>query len=137
MKYEDIENMVSEYCWLLDIADKYRQMIACMEREQEYFRLHSLEYSARGDVRKFDINCHRSIPVKYLIEGLGVALSGIEEEMKQLKSKLDAINVEVCDKNKLLVFKRALQEQRNSRISLWINMLKCLLWRKRYGKKEG
>ena len=33
MKYEDIEKMVSEYCWLLDISDKYRQKIACMERE--------------------------------------------------------------------------------------------------------
>lgn len=129
MKYEEIEKMVSEYCWLRDIADNYRRMIACMEREQEYFRLYSLEYSARGDVEKFDINAHRSIPVKYLIEGLGVALSGIEEEMKQLKSKLDAINVEVCDKNKLLVFKRALQEQRNLRISRWIYMFKNLITR--------
>lgn len=131
MKYEEIEKMVSEYCWLRDIADNYRRMIACMEREQGYFRLYNLEYSARGDVEKFNINPHRSIPVKYLIEGLGVALSGIEEEIKQLKSKLDAINVEVCGKNELLVFKRALQEQRNSRISRWIYMLKNLLWRKR------
>lgn len=131
MKYEEIEKMVSEYCWLRDIADNYRRMIACMEREQEYFRLYSLEYSARGDVEKFDINSHRSIPVKYLIEGLGVALSGIEEEMKQLKSKLDALNIEVCEKSELRLSFRDRTERRTTVRGRLLCMLKNLLWRKR------
>ena len=136
MKYEEIEKAASEYYWLRDIANKYRRMIACMEREQEYFRLCSWEYLARSDVQKFTLNSHRSIPVKYLIEGLREALSGIEEEMKHFKSVLAEFNIEVSEENKLSAFRRALQEQRKSIISRWIYMLKNLLMPKGNKTKE-
>ena len=95
MKFEEIEEKVSSYRWLKGIADNYQKMIDLMEREQDYFRLYKMQYAARGDLQVFDINPHRSIPVKYLQDGLREALKGIDQELAQLKSELKEWNIEV------------------------------------------
>ena len=95
MKIEDIEEKVRSYRWLKDIADNYRNMIATMEREKDCFRLYKFAYATRGDTEVFDINPHRSIPVSYLQAGINDALRGIEDEMRQLASELNKINIEL------------------------------------------
>ncbi|MBQ8708852.1 MAG: hypothetical protein IJ523_12260 [Succinivibrionaceae bacterium] len=95
MKFEEIEKKVSNYRWLKEIAESYRKMIVLINREEDYFSIHSMEYSARGDVEKLNINCHRSIPPKYIRAGLSEALKGIEQEMEQISKELKEINIEV------------------------------------------
>lgn len=95
MKYEEIEQKVQSYRWLESIAKEYRAMIDRINAEQEYFRVEKIAYTARGDMRYLDLNCHRTIPGHYIADGLKEALTGIDEELKQLKAELEAINIEL------------------------------------------
>ena len=95
MKYDKIEQKVQSYRWLQGIAKEYREMIDRIHAEKEYFRVEKIAYTARGDMRYLDLNCHRTIPYHYIAEGLQEALAGIDEEIKQLKAELEAINIEV------------------------------------------
>jgi hypothetical protein len=95
MKYEEIENKVQSYRWLEGIAEEYRAMIDRINAEQEYFRVEKIAYTARGDMQYLDLNCHRTIPGHYIADGLKEALIGIDEEIKQLKAELEAINIEL------------------------------------------
>ena len=95
MKYDEIEQKVQSYRWLQGIAKRYREMINRIYAEKEYFRVDKIAYTARSDTQYLDLNCHRTIPYHYIAEGLQEALAGIDEEIKQLKAELEAINIEV------------------------------------------
>ena len=95
MKYKEIELKVQSYRWLESIAKEYREMIDRINSEQEYFRVEKIAYTARGDMQYLDLNCHRTIPAHYIADGLKEALIGIDEEIKQLKAELEAINIEL------------------------------------------
>ena len=95
MKYDEIEKKVQNYRWLVRIAKEYRELIDRIHAEKEHFRVEKIAYTARGDMRYFDLNCHRTIPYHYIADGLQEALAGIDEEIKQQKAELEAINIEV------------------------------------------
>lgn len=95
MKYDEIEQKVQSYRWLESIAKEYREMIDLINREKEHFKVEKIAYTARGDMHYLDLNCHRTIPWHYIADGLKEALTGIDEEIKQLKAELEAINIEL------------------------------------------
>ena len=95
MKYDEIEQKVQSYRWLKSIAKDYREMIDLINREKEHLRVEKIAYTARGDMQYLDLNCHRTIPGHYIADGLKDALVGIDEEIKQLKAELEAINIEL------------------------------------------
>ena len=95
MKYDEIEKKVQSYRWLEEIAKDYRAMINRINAEKDYFRVEKIAYTARGDMQYLDLNCHRTIPWHYIADGLKEALIGIDEEIKQLKAELEAINIEL------------------------------------------
>ena len=95
MKYDEIEQKVQSYRWLKSIAKDYREMIDLINREKEHLRVEKIAYTARGDMQYLDLNCHRTIPGHYIADGLKDALVGIDEELKQLKAELEAINIEL------------------------------------------
>ena len=95
MKYDEIEQKVQSYRWLKSIAKDYREMIDRIHAEKDYFRVEKIAYTARGDMQYLDLNCHRTIPGHYIADGLREALIGIDEEIKQLKVELEAINIEL------------------------------------------
>ena len=95
MKYDEIEKKVQSYRWLEGIAKEYRAMIDRINAEKDYFRVEKIAYTARGDMQYLDLNCHRTIPGHYIADGLKEALIGIDEELKQLKAELEAINIEL------------------------------------------
>ena len=95
MKYDEIEKKVQSYRWLDGIAKDYREMIDRIQREQDYFRVEKIAYTARGDMQYLDLNCHRTIPWQYIADGLKEALTGIDEELKQLKAELEGMNIEL------------------------------------------
>ena len=95
MNIKHLEDKVSEYRWLKKIYDNYIDMIHLMGLESDYFRLYEFTYAARGDVRKFEINPHRSIPTSYLKAGLEHACKDIENEMNIIKEELYKFGVEL------------------------------------------
>lgn len=95
MKYIVIEQKVQSYRWLAGIAKEYQAMINRINAEQDCFRVEKITYTARSDTKYLDLNCHRSIPAHYIINGLKEALIGINKELKQLKTELEAMNIEL------------------------------------------
>jgi hypothetical protein len=95
MKYDEIETKVQSYRWLEEIAKDYQTMINRINSEQDYFRVEKIAYIARGDIQYLDLNCHRTIPGHYIADGLKEALTGIDEELKQLKAELEEMNIEL------------------------------------------
>jgi len=95
MKYVEIEQKVQSYRWLDGIAKEYRAMINRINAEQDYFKVEKIAYTARGDMQYLDLNCHRTIPGHYISDGLKEALTGIDEELKQLKAELKEMNIEL------------------------------------------
>ena len=80
---------------LESIAKEYEEMIDRINAEQNYFTVEKIAYSARGDTRYLNLNCHRTIPGHYIADGLKEALTGIDEELKQLKAELEGMNIEL------------------------------------------
>jgi hypothetical protein len=95
MKYEEIEKKVQSCKWLEKIAKDYRAMIDRIDREQDYFKVEKIEYTARGDMQYLDLNCHRTIPGRYIADGLKEALIGIDADIKQIKAELEEMNIEL------------------------------------------
>lgn len=95
MKYDEIEKKVQSYRWLEEIAKYYRAMINRINAEQDYFRVEKIAYITRSDIQYLDLNCHRTIPWHYIADGLKEALTGIDEELKQLKAELEEMNIEL------------------------------------------
>ena len=95
MKYDEIEKKVQSYRWLEEIAKDYRAMIDRINREKDYFKVNKIAYTARGDMQYLDLNCHRTIPGHYIADGLKEAMTGIDEELKQIKVELEGMNIEL------------------------------------------
>lgn len=87
-KFQELQNKMRHYKWLCDIAHEYKSMIDCIEREKEYFVIHGLTYSARGDVTTFNINPHKTIPYSYIKDGLSAALANVEKEIAEKEIEL-------------------------------------------------
>lgn len=74
--------------WLQGIADNYESMLKLIDKEKDYFTIYGLTYTARGDIRNFQVNPHRTIQYKYIYDGL--------------KAELDVINAEIAECEKEL-----------------------------------
>ena len=88
-KFDELAEKVRHYRWLQGIADKYRDMIGLIEREKEFFTIEGFSYSARGDTKVFSINNHRTIPYRFIQDGLRLELLDIEMEMKNIEIELE------------------------------------------------
>lgn len=88
-KFDELEKKVRHYRWLQDIAEEYKGMIDLIEREKEYFTIQSFSYSARGDIRKFQVNSHRTIPYSYIRDGLKAELETINAEIAECGKELE------------------------------------------------
>lgn len=87
-KFQELQNKMRYYEWLCDIAHEYKSMIDCIEREKEYFVIHGFSYAARGDVRTFNVNPHKTIPYSYIKDGLSAALANVEKEIAEKEIEL-------------------------------------------------
>ena len=81
--------------WLQDIAKDYREQIDLMEREGDSFVIYAILYSARDDGRSMKINPHRPIDPRFILDGLRDALHAVENEIADLKEKLNKVFVEL------------------------------------------
>ena len=97
IKIDELEDLIRHYRWLEDIAKDYESILEMMDREKDYFRIHGFSYSARGDVCKFSLNCHRTIPYTYVRDGIQSALNGIISELKECENKLKDFNIDNDD----------------------------------------
>ena len=88
-KFEELSNKVRHYYWLCEIAKDYDGMIRLIDNEKDYFTIEGFSYSARGDVREFNVNCHRTIPYKYIRDGLADKLAEIKAEIAECEKDLD------------------------------------------------
>ena len=88
-KFKMLKGKIIEYEFLQDIAKQYRNMIALIDSEKGYFRVEGFSYSARSDVKKFDINSYYApIPAEIIRDGLQAALDEIEKKSAKLKEEL-------------------------------------------------
>lgn len=87
-KFDELQDKMRHYKWLCDIAHEYKSMIDCIEREKECFRIYGFSYAARGDVRTFNVNPHRTIPYSYIKDGLSAALADVEKEIAEKEIEL-------------------------------------------------
>lgn len=87
-KFDELENKMKHYKWLCDIAREYKSMIDCIEREKEHFIIYNISYAARGDLRTFSVNPHRTIPYSFIKDGLSSALTDIEKEIAEMEIEL-------------------------------------------------
>lgn len=83
---DELEDIIRTYHWLKEIAESYKNSIELMDKEKDYFDVYAIIYSARSDPRKMEINPHRTIPVKYLRDGLQEALDGVLKEIEEMES---------------------------------------------------
>lgn len=88
IKFRELLDKLKHYAWLCDIAHEYKSMIDCIEREKEYFVIYDFSYAARGDVRTFKVNPHRTIPYSYIKDGLSAALANVEKEIAEKEIEL-------------------------------------------------
>lgn len=84
----DIDRKIRHREWLEGISKEYEEMISFIEREHEHFRIYGLSYAARGDIRIFNINPHRTIPYTFILNGLKAALKDVNKEIAELKREL-------------------------------------------------
>ena len=88
-KFEILKAKIEKYETLQDIAKRYRNMIALIDREKGYFRVEGFSYCARGPVQDFDINSYYApIPDEIIRNGLQAALDEIEKKIAKLKEEL-------------------------------------------------
>ena len=87
-KIDELENLIRHCRWLKSIAKDYENILEIIDREKDYFTIRGFSYSARGSVREFALNCHRSIPYTYIRDGIQSALDGIISELKECDNKI-------------------------------------------------
>ena len=83
--------------WLQMIAKEYRTFIDRIRQEGEYFVVQGIGYTARGDGKVFYLNSHRPIKTSFILEGMLDALRSVEEEIKEIKTSLKSVQVELED----------------------------------------
>ena len=87
-KFDDLEQKIRHYRWLQGIADNYESMLKLIDREKDYFIIYGLTYAARGDTTNFQVNPHRTIPYKYIYDGLKAELEAINAEIAECEKEL-------------------------------------------------
>ena len=86
--FEKIKRKIDHYNWLCNIAESYQDMIGLIDREKDYFTIYGFSYSARGDVTSFNVNPHRTIPNKYIKQGLEEILKCVQQEIQEIEIEL-------------------------------------------------
>lgn len=87
-KFDDLEQKIRHYRWLKEIADNYDSMLKLIDREKDSFTIYGLIYAARGDTRSFQVNPHRTIPYKFIYDGLKAELEIINAEIAECEKEL-------------------------------------------------
>ena len=88
MKFDELEQKIKHYRWLKEIAEHYNDMVSLIEREKDHFKIEAFSYSARGDARVFQANPHRTIPYKFILDGLKAELETINAEITECEKDL-------------------------------------------------
>lgn len=92
MTIEEIEkkhNQVGKLRWLEDIMQNYKQVVARIDREKEFFIISEILFMARGDEEKMHINCHWSIDARFIRDGLVEAIDNLAVEIEELKKEIE------------------------------------------------
>ena len=88
MTFKEIEDKVRTYKWLQGIAKDYQSMLEKIVTNEDCFTVEGILYSNCGDTQQFNLNTHRSIPVRYIKEGLKDILDSIRREMAEIEKEL-------------------------------------------------
>lgn len=86
--FEKLKHKLDHYKWLCDIAESYQDMIGLLDREKDYFTIYGFSYAARGDSTSFRVNPHRTIPNKYIKQGLEEILKRVQQEIQEIEVEL-------------------------------------------------
>lgn len=81
MEIQQFRNKDREYVWLKGIEASYIKYINRIEKEGDSFVVGSIKFYARGNAEEMELNNHRTIPYGFILEGLKVALEGVQEEI--------------------------------------------------------
>ena len=95
MKSDEYVQKLRHLKWLYPIADEYEKFIHLIESEKEHFTVDGIIYSARGEEEKFSLNCHRTMPNTYILEGMKRALHDVKVEIAMCEAELKQTYVEL------------------------------------------
>ena len=88
-KFEELKHKVETYEMMKAVAKDYRKAIEMIDYEKDYFQVHDIIYSARGDNRKLNLNSYYApIPYTVIRDGLQAALEKLEAEMSEMEKEL-------------------------------------------------
>lgn len=88
-KFEELKHKVETYEMMKAVAKDYRKAIEMIDYEKDYFQVHDIIYSARGDNRKLNLNSYYApIPYTVIRDGLQAALDKLEGEMSEMEKEL-------------------------------------------------
>lgn len=88
-KFEELKHKVETYEMMKAVAKDYRKAIEMIDYEKDYFQVHDIIYSARGDNRKLNLNSYYApIPYTVIRDGLQSALDKLEAEMSEMEKEL-------------------------------------------------
>lgn len=88
-KFEELKHKVETYEMMKAVAKDYRKAIELIDYEKDYFQVHDIIYSARGDNRKLNLNSYYApIPYTVIRDGLQAALDKLEAEMSEMEKEL-------------------------------------------------
>ena len=88
-KFEELKHKVETYEMMKAVAKDYRKAIEMIDYEKDYFQVHDIIYSARGDNRKLNLNSYYApIPYTVIRDGLQAALDKLDEEMSEIEKEL-------------------------------------------------
>lgn len=88
-KFEELKHKVETYEMMMAVAKDYRKAIEMIDYEKDYFQVHDIIYSARGDNRKLNLNSYYApIPYTVIRDGLQSALDKLEAEMREMEKEL-------------------------------------------------
>ena len=88
-KFEELKHKVETYEMMKAVAKDYRKAIELIDYEKDYFQVHDIIYSARGDSRKLNLNSYYApIPYTVIRDGLQATLDKLDEEMSEMEKEL-------------------------------------------------
>ena len=88
-KFEELKHKVETYEMMKAVAKDYRKAIEMIDYEKDYFQVHDIIYSARGDNRKLNLNSYYApIPYTVIRDGLQAALEKLEADMSEMEKEL-------------------------------------------------
>lgn len=89
--YEQAQDLYRHLYWLKGIADSYQGFITRAENNLREIVIDGVIFHLRGPEETFSINCHRSIDVNFIVEGLRLALAKIKAEIEDTRNKIEAL----------------------------------------------